>query len=107
MTAAIAIGLAGAVAAAAAWYVLGPLVRGAAVPDLEGSAERARVVRERETALRVLRDLALDHATGKMSDADYDALRGRQEAAALDALRRLDALDAARPAAHGTPRPVG
>ena len=104
MTAAIAIGLAGAVAAA--WYVLGPLVRGTAVPDLEGSAERARVVRERETALRALRDLALDHATGKMSDADYDALRGGQEAAALDALRRLDAIDAARPAT-GTPRWAG
>ena len=103
----ITVVLATAVAAAAAWYVLAPLMRGAALPDREESAERARLVGERETALRVLRDLALDHATGKMSDADYDALRGRQEAAALDALRRLDALDAARPAAHGAPRPVG
>ena len=47
-------------------------------------------------ALRALRDLALDHATGKMSDADYDALRGRQEAVAIEALRRLDTIDAAR-----------
>ena len=92
MTAAITVGL----AVAAAWYVLAPLWRGAAVPDREESAERARLVRERETALRALRDLALDHATGKMSDADYDALRGRQEAAAIDALRRLDTIDAAR-----------
>jgi hypothetical protein len=104
VTAVILAGLAGAAAAAAAWYVLGPLLRGAGVPDREGSAGRAGLVREREAALRVLRDLALDHATGKMSDADYDALRGRQEAAALDALRRLDAIDGAR-AGTGAPRP--
>lgn len=83
-----------ALAVAAAWYVLAPLWRGPGAPADRGvSAERARLVRERETALRALRDLALDHATGKMSDADYDALRRRQEAAAIDALRRLDAID--------------
>ena len=96
MTAVIAVGL----AAAAAWYVLAPLWgrrRGAAGG---ASAERAVLVRERETALRSLRDLALDHATGKMSNADYDALRSRQEAVAIGALRRLDAIDrlASRPA---------
>lgn len=81
-------------AAAAVWYVLAPLWRRGAAPDRTASAERARLVEERETALRALRDLALDHATGKMSDVDYDALRDRQEAAAIDALRRLDAMDA-------------
>jgi hypothetical protein len=91
--AAITIGL----AALAAWYVLAPLWRGTSNRPQEESAERSRLVHERETALRALRDLALDHATGKMSDADYDALRVRQEAAAIEALRRLDALDAAPP----------
>jgi hypothetical protein len=93
---AITIGL----AAAAAYYVLAPLWRGAGEmrrPD-EASAERARLVQDRETALRALRDLALDHATGKMSDADYDALRSRQETAAIAALHALDALEAAGPA---------
>ena len=88
-----------ALALAAAWYVLAPLSRAredALDRDRGVVAERARLVRERETALRALRDLALDHATGKMSDADYDALRRRQEAVAVDALRRLDAVDAAR-----------
>lgn len=96
MTAAISVGL----AAAVAWYVLVPLWGRRSARDGGEPAERARLVRERETALRSLRDLALDHATGKMSDADYDALRSRQEAAAIDALRRLDALDrlASRPA---------
>jgi hypothetical protein len=90
-------------AAAAVWYVLAPLWRRIPAPDEGAAADRARLVEERETALRALRDLALDHATGKMSDADFDALRSRQEAAAIDALRRLDAMDAAasgaRPAA--------
>ncbi|MHB8732841.1 MAG: hypothetical protein ACYDAB_13745 [bacterium] len=99
MTAAITVVL----AAAAVWYVLAPLWRRGATPDRGVSDERARLVEEREAALRALRDLSLDHATGKMSDADYDALRSRQEAAAIDALRRLDALDApasgVRPAA--------
>jgi hypothetical protein len=93
--AAITIGL----AAAAAWYVLLPLWRGGPRGALNYSAERTRLVRKRETALRALRDLALDHATGKMRDADYDALRAREEAAAIEALRGLDAMDAAAPPA--------
>lgn len=84
-----------ALAAAAVWYVLAPLWRRRAEPE-QSAAERARLMEQREAALRVLRDLALDHATGKMSDADYETLRARQEAAAIDALRRLDALDASR-----------
>ncbi|HET7265777.1 MAG TPA: hypothetical protein VFL28_14020 [bacterium] len=91
MTAAIAVAL----AAVAAWYVLAPLWR-----RREGAGdgvvfdERPRLLREREAALRTLRDLTLDHATGKMSDADYESLRARQEAVAIDALRRLDAMGA-------------
>jgi len=85
--------IAAVLAAAAVWYVLAPLWRGAA-SDRSAPAERARLEEERETALRVLRDLALDHATGKMSDADYEALRVEQEAAAMNALRRLDAMEA-------------
>ena len=88
-----------ALAAVAAGYVLAPLLRGVAATPAEAAdprADRARLVREREAALRVLSDLALDHATGKMSDADYEALRQRQEAVALDVLRRLDAMEAGR-----------
>lgn len=82
-----------ALAVAAAGYVLLPLFRGPVAPPAGGAAsERARLVARREAALRALRDLALDHATGKMNDADYETLRRGQEAAALDVLRRLDAL---------------
>jgi hypothetical protein len=79
-------------AAAAAWFVLAPLRGGPSADGPADAGERARLVHGRETALRALRDLALDHATGKMSDADYEALRVQQEAAAIEALRRLDAL---------------
>lgn len=95
MTAAITVLL----AAAAAWYVLAPLWRRGVPPERARSTEQARLLEARETALRTLRDLALDHATGKMSDADYDTLRTRHEAAAIEALRRLDAI--------GVPRPDG
>lgn len=97
MIAAITVGL----AVAAAWYVLAPLRRGEGPLGRREPAERARLVREREAALRALRDLALDHATGKMSDADYEDLRLRHEAAAIDVLRRLDAVDARRPHSTG------
>ncbi|HLY23843.1 MAG TPA: hypothetical protein VKT83_15365 [bacterium] len=90
-------------AAAAVWYVLAPLWRRLPAPDRSVSVERARLAAERETALRVLSDLALDHATGKMSDADYEALRGRQETAAMEALRRLDAMDAPKPGTRPGP----
>jgi hypothetical protein len=93
--AAITIGL----AAAAAWYVLVPLWRAGPRGARGDSAERTRLVHQRETALRALRDLSLDHATGKMSGADYDALRAREEAVAIEALRGLDAMDAAVPPA--------
>ena len=102
MIAAIAVAL----VAAAVWYVLAPLRRGEAPAGGGESAERARLVRERESALRALRDLALDHATGKMSDADYEELRLRYEAAAIDVLRRLDAVESRRPFSAGA-RPAG
>src|SRR5579864_568439 len=45
--------IAAVLAAAAVWYVLAPLWRGAA-SDRSAPAERARLEEERETALRVL-----------------------------------------------------
>jgi hypothetical protein len=101
--AAITIGI----AAAAAWYVLAPLRRathGARSAFPEQSLERARLIRERDAAVRVLRDLVLDHATGKMSDGDYAVLRAQYEATAIGALRALDALGEDR-AASNAPRP--
>jgi hypothetical protein len=54
-------------------------------PD-EATRRRLALVEERDRALAALRELELDHRTGKVSDEDYRALHAslrRQAAAAL------------------------
>lgn len=45
----------------------------------------------RAVALRALKEIDFDRATGKLSDADYEALRAQYTVAALAALREGDA----------------
>ncbi len=80
------------VAAAAVFFVLAPLRRPAqgAPPDDRGM-ERERLAMARSGAAQALRDLELDRATGKLSDADYAELAARSRDQALAALGRLDA----------------
>jgi len=47
----------------------------------------------RAVALRALKEIEFDRATGKLSDADYDALKGRYTTEALAALRAEDTED--------------
>jgi hypothetical protein len=57
-------------------------------PDA-AAQRRLALVEERDRALAALRELEVDHRTGKVSDDDYRAVRGslrRQAAAALAAL---------------------
>lgn len=57
-------------------------------PD-EAERRRLALVEERDRALAALRELEVDHRTGKVSDEDYRAVHGslrRQAAAALAAL---------------------
>lgn len=59
-------------------------------PD-EAARRRLALVEERDRALAALRELELDHRTGKVSDEDYKALHGslrRQAAAALAAVEK-------------------
>ncbi len=56
--------------------------------------ERLDLEAEREAKLREIRDAELDHATGKLSDADYTAMDSTMRAEAVAILRRLDELDA-------------
>jgi flagellar biosynthesis/type III secretory pathway M-ring protein FliF/YscJ len=44
----------------------------------------------REAKYREIRDAELDHSTGKLSDADYQALDGVLRAEAIEILRALD-----------------
>jgi hypothetical protein len=62
-------------------------------PD-EAARRRLALVEERDRALTALRELELDHRTGKVSDEDYTASHGslrRQAAAALAALETKSA----------------
>jgi len=79
-----------ALAAGAALFVLAPL--GRPVPAAAPPGERDRLLAERDVLFRSLRDLDLDHATGKLGDADYADLAARYRAQAIAVLNRLDAL---------------
>ncbi len=67
---------------------------GAADPALEN------LVVQREAAYAAIRDLEVDHTMGKLSDADYKAMRAKCEAKAVGILQQLDTLTAASKQAH-------
>ncbi len=67
----------------------------------------------REQAFDALRDFEFDHATGKLSEADYKTLRARYETRAASIMQQLDTLTAAQnaggaaraPRRHAKPAP--
>jgi double zinc ribbon protein len=76
-------------ATGAVYFVLRPILqpatalwRSTAAEDEAGEDVSARAV-----ALRALKEIEFDRATGKLSEADYDALRTKYTALALEALR--------------------
>ncbi len=93
-------------AAGAMYYVLRPILR----PDLRSpGAEPAGDEGEdpeddlspQAVALRALKEIEFDRATGKLSDADYDALKAKYTEEGLAALRRTAGLT---PSASPEPR---
>jgi len=90
--------LGGLLAALCAVYVAGPFLREPAVSEGddrlsaldERGRERLAVVEERDRALDALKELELDHRTGKVSDEDYRALVAPLRAEAVRAMRVLD-----------------
>jgi hypothetical protein len=81
-----------ALAAVAVFFVLRPIITPAApggdstAPELEGE-DPEDDLSPRSVALRALKEIEFDRATGKLSDADYDALKAKYTAEALAALR--------------------
>jgi hypothetical protein len=57
------------------------------------AAERLDLEAARDAKYRQIRDAELDHQTGKLSDADYEAIDSTLRAEAIDVLRHLDALE--------------
>ena len=76
-------------------FVLAPLFR--ELPAQRSAASVAREARtdveheQSERAVDALREIEFDRATGKLSDADYAALKSRYTAEAIDAMRAADA----------------
>jgi hypothetical protein len=53
-------------------------------------ARRLELVEQRDRALAALKELEFDHRTGKIADADYEALVGPLRREAGEALRALE-----------------
>jgi hypothetical protein len=90
--------LGGLLAAACAVFVARPFLRepslGAADDRLspldERGRERLALVEDRDRALDALKELELDHRTGKVSDEDYRALVAPLRAEAARAMKALE-----------------
>jgi hypothetical protein len=95
---AVALGAGTVLALGAAAVVLGPLLRDDVVepPPNDSAPSRA----EPTGAVDALREIEFDRATGKLSDADYAALKATYTRQALAELRARDAA----PAVGGTSR---
>ena len=96
-------------AAGAVYFVLRPILR----PEMTGNGDRETGnvsdgqdpdddFSSRAVALRALKEIEFDRATGKLSDADYDALKTRYTAEALVALRA----ESREPGAGSSPMPA-
>jgi hypothetical protein len=80
------------------WLVSAPLRRSAAgLPPLDDgqleSPEQIDLEAARDAKYREIRDAELDHQTGKLSDADFDAIDSTLRSEAIELLRELDAIE--------------
>jgi len=84
-----------------AWIVV-PILRPASTHSDEHAASlgRARELQSRhQQLLASLRDLEDDHTTDKIDEADYDEMRNRLSAEAIEVMRAMDELKDERDAA--------
>jgi hypothetical protein len=98
----------------ALWYVMGPVWRpqtagrGTADEGARDAPDSDDDLTPRAVALRALKEIEFDRATGKLSDSDYDELKQRYTAEALEALRGEEGKgkgEGARAAAAGASLP--
>ncbi|MGH2730209.1 MAG: hypothetical protein ACRDJI_06310 [Actinomycetota bacterium] len=80
-------------ACAALAYVLAPVRGGPRSEPPDESATAAEVAGRKRAALTAILDLETERDVGKLSLADFEALRAEYEAQALAALAELDALE--------------
>jgi hypothetical protein len=78
------------------WLVSAPLRRSVATPSDDRGWEpmqKLDLEAARDAKYREIRDAELDHQTGKLSAADYEAIDSTLRAEAIQLLHRLDAID--------------
>ena len=98
-------------AAATVWFVLEPIFRsGGLEPAVDESLDNDGDdpdddVSSRAVAMRALREIEFDRETGKLSDADYDGLRAKYTAEALEAIRAEEGRVAAAGSTATSTRP--
>jgi hypothetical protein len=73
-------------------FVSAPLRRVRAARDPAGGTILADLETAREAKYREIRDAELDHRTGKLSDADYEAVDGALRGEAIEILRQIDTI---------------
>ena len=91
--------LAVVLAAGAVYFVLLPILRPVTASrgeeDDAGAGEDSdEDLSPRAVALRALKEIEFDRATGKLSDADYDALKQKYTGLAVEALREKEGVRA-------------
>ena len=82
---------AGVVGAALLWLVLQPIVSPRSAPPVDTDGPDPEETPQ-GIALLALKEIEFDHATGKLSEADYAALNARYMAAAVAALEPVEAV---------------
>jgi hypothetical protein len=82
-----------AILALVVWVVAAPLRRGPQAVESAESIERDTLEAARDAKYREIRELELDHRTGKLTDGDFRALDRQLRAEAVAILRQLDELD--------------
>ena len=88
------------------WYIIQPLARSKhALLSKEASVTPLEV--QRDLLYAQIRELDLDHATGKTNDEDHGRIRAELVAQAADILRRIDGLAAAPNQPLPGARPIG
>lgn len=75
-------------AAVVGWYISRPLLQAKRMPSTDSPVVSWEV--ERDSLYLQIRELDLDHATGKTNDEDYQQLRTALVAQAADMLRQID-----------------
>jgi hypothetical protein len=70
----------------------GPLRKGPRAAEEAVVFEREQLEVARDTKYREIRELEMDHRTGKLSDGDFKTLDRQLRGEAVEILRRLDAL---------------